>query len=194
MTVIRFRVLGRYSMWIVRTAAVAAVILGRVAADSGDPTEQPQHTAAEQLAGGWRRVARVTTRADGKTLVDPGLSPTPSGVLIYDRSGHVAAQLSRPGRTTQMLGGECRAAHNIKGTNDTSQPVLGYDAYFGTYTVDEKAGVVTHHLDSALFPGDIGKSIRRYFQVSGDTLTIKFHTTLADGTAVDRTLVWTRMK
>jgi hypothetical protein len=193
-TVRRLRVLRRYSVWFVKMAAVAAVLFGSVAADSGAPSEQVRHTAVEQLAGGWRLVSRVTTRPDGKILVDPGLSPTPSGVLIYDRSGHVAAQLSRPGRTIEMLGDECRAAQNIKGTNDTAQTVLGYDAYFGTYTVDEKAGVVTHHLDSALFPGDIGKSIRRNFVVSGDTLTIKFHTTLADGTPVERTLVWARMK
>jgi hypothetical protein len=156
-------------------------------------------TAAEQevvyrLAGGWRLVSRVTTGLDGKALVDAGLSVTPSGVLIYDRFGHVAAQLSRPGRTVEVLGEECRAAEKVKGTNDTAQTILGYDAYFGTYTVDAKAGVVTHHLESALFPGDIGKDIKRNFSISGDTLTIRFHTTTAEGTPVIRTLVWARMK
>jgi hypothetical protein len=177
------------------TAVVAITLLcGNVAADSNALTKDTQHTAVEQLAGGWRLVSRLTTRPDGRVLVDPGLSPTPSGILIYDRSGHVAAQLSRPGRTVDMLTDECLAAQKIKGTNDTAQTILGYDAYFGTYTVDEEAGVVTHHLESALFPGDIGKSIKRNFVVSGDTLTIKFHTTLADGTPVERTLVWARMK
>jgi len=147
-----------------------------------------------QLAGGWRLVSRVTTAADGKILVDPGLSETPKGVLIYDRSGHVAAQLSRPGRTVEMLGDECRAAEKVRGTNDTAQTILGYDAYFGTYTIDAEEGVVTHHLESALFPGDIGKDIKRNFSLSGDTLTIKFHTTITDGTHVVRTLVWARMK
>src|SRR5260221_14768473 len=85
-------------------------------------------------------------------------------------------------------------AQNVKGTNDTAQTILGYDAYFGTYTVDAKAGVVTHHLESALFPGDIGKDIKRNFSISGDTLTIRFHTTTAEGTPVIRTLVWARMK
>jgi hypothetical protein len=66
--------------------------------------------------------------------------------------------------------------------------------YFGTYTVDAKAGIVTHHLESALFPGDIGKDIQREFVIAGDSLTIKFHATLRDGTPVVRTLVCTRMK
>lgn len=175
---------------IVLAAFVAAATA--VAGEISSPTAYSH--LIDELAGGWRLVSRVTTGPDGKVRADPGLAATPTGALIYDRSGHVAAQLSRPGRTVDMLGEECRAAEKVKGTNDTAQTILGYDAYFGTYTVDPKAGVVTHHLESALFPGDIGKDIRREFAISGDTLTIKFHTTTADGTKVLRTLTWARMK
>jgi hypothetical protein len=129
-----------------------------------------QGGVTEQLVGGWSLVSRVTTSADGKVLTDVGLSATPKGILIYDRAGHVA--------TVEMLADECREAQKVKGTNDTAQTILGYDAYFGTYTVNQKEGIVTHHLESALFPGDIGKSIVRRFAISGDTLTIKFNTTL----------------
>ena len=177
---------------IVATATICTQLLVPMAlADSGpsSPTN-----AVEQLVGGWSLMSRVTNTVDGKALSDPGLSATPRGVLIYDRFGHVAAQLSRPGRTVEMLGEECREAEKVKGTNDTAQTILGYDAYFGTYTVDAAAGVVTHHLESALFPGDIGKDIKRQFAISGDTLTIEFHTTLPDGTPVVRTLVWKRMR
>jgi hypothetical protein len=153
-----------------------------------------QSSPIDQLVGGWSLVSRVTTATDGKVLADPGLSTTPRGILIYDRYGHVAAQLSRAGRTVQMLGEECREAEQVKGTDDTAQTILGYDAYFGTYTVDAKEHVVTHHLESALFPGDIGKDIKREFEIAADTLTIRFHTTLRDGTPVTRTLVWARMK
>jgi hypothetical protein len=148
----------------------------------------------DRLIGSWSLESRVTTGKDGRVLADPGLSATPRGVLIYDRSGHVAAQLSRPGRTEAMLADECRDAQKVKGTPDTAQTILGYDAYFGTYTVDAKQGIVVHHLDSALFPGDIGKSISRRFTLSGDTLKISFNTTLRDGTPVTRTLIWKRMK
>lgn len=169
--------------------AVAALLASVVVFANDTGRTAAEREIVSQLAGGWRLVSRVTTGSDGKVLVDPGLSVTPTGVLIYDRFGHVAAQLSRPGRTVEMLGEECRAAEKVKGTNDTAQTILGYDAYFGTYTVDAKAGVVTHHLESALFPGDIGKDIKRNFSISGDTLTIRFHTTTADGTPVVRTLL-----
>ena len=53
---------------------------------------------------------------------------------------------------------------------------------------------MTHHLEGALFPGDVGKNITRRFSISGDTLTISFNTTQRDGTPVTRTLRWVRMK
>ena len=178
-----------------RMSAVALLVLGPASVLAGDQPKNPTASSiSDQLVGSWRLVSRVTTAANGKTLVDPGLSATPKGLLIYDRSGHVAAQLSRPGRTVEGLAEECRAAQQVKGTNDTAQTILGYDAYFGTFTVDAKAGVVTHHLQSALFPDDVGKDIKRNFSVSGDSLTIKCNTTTADGTPVTRTLLWTRMK
>jgi hypothetical protein len=161
--------------------------IGRVAAGAGGDVR-------EQLAGEWSLASRVTTLRDGKVLEDPGLGTVPHGVLIYDRLGHVAAQLSRAGRTVEMLSGECGELEKIRGTEDTAQTVLGYDAYFGTYTIDEKAGVVTHHLEEAIFPGDVGKHIRRNFVLAGDTLTITFDTTTREGLAVTRKLVWTRLK
>lgn len=148
----------------------------------------------EQLVGSWSLVSRASTLANGEVLPDRGLAATPKGLLIYDRTGHVAAQLSRQGRTVEMISEECSEAAKIRGTNDTAQTVLGYDAYFGTFTVNEKEGFVVHHLESALFPGDVGKDIKRNFSLSGDRLKLNFNTTTGEGKAVTRTLIWERMK
>ena len=159
--------------------------------------QQPKAEASSvraQLIGSWRLVSRQSKRTSGEIEADPGLATVPLGVLIYDQSGHVAAQLSRRDRTVAMIGEECQAAANTKGTPDTAQTILGYDAYFGTYTINEQEHIVTHHLEAALFPGDIGKSIDRHFAISGDQLTISFNTTTKDGVKVTRTLVWERMK
>ena len=183
----------RATHWL-RIAAITTLTVGGQV-DAADSTVRPAaHRVVDQLVGGWSLVSRVTTSSDGKVVPDSGLSATPKGVLIYDAAGHVAAQLSRPGRTVAMLAEECRDAEKIRGTADTAQTILGYDAYFGTYTVDAKEGVVTHHLESALYPGEIGKDIKRRFSISADTLTIAFDTSLRDGTPVTRTLVWSRMK
>jgi hypothetical protein len=174
---------------------VAVFAFAGVAARSGANAFASVHPGVrEQLVGSWKLASRVSTLSNGEVLPDRGLATTPKGLLIYDRTGHVAAQLSRQGRTVEMIGEECQEAAKIRGTNDTAQTVLGYDAYFGTFTVNEKEGFVVHHLESALFPGDVGKDIKRNFTISGDTLTIKFNTTTADGTPVTRTLVWERMK
>src|SRR5262249_55699231 len=114
------------------------------------PANSASSTSA-QLIGSWHLVSRQSRSATGEIVPDRGLAETPWGILIYDQSGHVAAQLSRRDRTVAMLPGECQAAITTKGTADTAQTILGYDAYFGTYTIDERAGVVTHHLQAALF-------------------------------------------
>jgi hypothetical protein len=93
-----------------------------------------------------------------------------------------------------MFKEECPVVAGTKGTPDNSQPVLGYDAYFGTYTLNEKEGIVTHHLEAAIWPGDIGKDIDRHFRISGDRLTITFNTTTKEGVKVTRILVRERMR
>jgi hypothetical protein len=116
------------------------------------------------------------------------------GVLSYDKSGHVAVQLSRRDRSLAMVQEECQAAATIKGTPDTAQTFLGYDAYFGTYTIKERDGKITHHLQAAIWPGDIGKDIDRFYKLSGDRLTLSFNTTTSQGVKVTRILVWERMR
>jgi hypothetical protein len=70
--------------------------------------------------------------------------------------------------------------------------VGGYDAYFGTYTVDEVAGTVTQQLVGALSPGDVGKVVTREVRIDDDRLTIELATSSADGEPLTRTLVWLR--
>jgi hypothetical protein len=172
-------------------AATCAPSTAQAPVPNGDSTRS---SVREQLIGSWRLVSRESKRPTGEVEADRGLSTVPMGILIYDRSGHVAAQLSRQDRTIAMLPDECRLATETKGTPDTAQTILGYDAYFGTYTLDEKAGIVTHHLQAAIFPGDIGKDIQRRFAIAGNRLTIAFDTTTRDGVQVTRTLVWERLQ
>jgi hypothetical protein len=87
----------------------------------------------------------------------------------------------------------CPIEAEMKGTPDNSQTVLGYHAYFGTYTLNEKEGL-THHLEAAIWPGDIGKDFDRHFRISGDRLTITFNTTTKEGVKVTRILVRERMR
>jgi hypothetical protein len=87
-----------------------------------------------QLIGSWRLVSRESRRENGQVEIDQGLSKLPLlGVLIYDQSGHVAAQLSRRDRSVSIFNEECSAAAETKGTQDTAQTVLGYDVFRHIY-------------------------------------------------------------
>ena len=176
------------------SVAIAAQVASMRAASAKTFPSAAQTSIRAQLVGSWRLVSRETHKANGELLADPNLSATPMGFLVYDSSGHVAVQLSRRGRTPEMLGEDCKLAAATKATPNTAQTILGYDAYFGTVTVHEREGFVTHHLESALFPGDIGHDINRNFKLSSDRLTLSFDTTTQEGVPITRSLVWERVK
>lgn len=83
-------------------------------------------------------------------------------------------------------------AQKVSGTNNT-MPTDGYDAYFGTYTVDDAAGTVTQRLVAALSRENVGQVVTRDLDVDGDVLTVSLGTTLPDGTPVTRILKWNRV-
>jgi hypothetical protein len=48
----------------------------------------------------------------------------------------------------------------------------GYFGYFGTYSVDEKAGTMTHHVEGAAFPNYAGTDQTRQLTIDGDRLEL----------------------
>ena len=100
----------------------------------------------------------------------------------------MAAQIMKTDRTLAINCGSSTTT-----STDNSQSVNGYDAYFGTYTVDQTNHTVTHHLEGALAATDVGKSLVRHFQVSDDNLTIVMRTSSSNGDQI-RTLNWERVK
>jgi len=135
------------------------------------------------LPGTWRLVSRIDTTASGERRAEPALGEDPLALLIYDRNGHFAAQFMRRDRSVEVPDGPSGAANNSRAQG-------GYDAYFGTYTVDDAQGTVTQRLLGALSREHVGAVLTRAMQVQGDTLIIKLETNAADGTSVVRTLTW----
>ena len=144
---------------------IVAVALQVVGSQPSAPVAQ---TPREWLVGSWVLVSREDRAADGRVVPEPNLGPDTLGVIVYDRAGNVAAQLMRRSRPT---GSAVAMRPTPRGTNN-SGAADGYDAYFGTYSVDLEAHTVTHHLVGALLPGDVGKSLTRHFQVSETELRL----------------------
>jgi len=131
-------------------------------------------------------VSREDRTAAGERRIDPGLGADPVAMLVYDAAGNFAAQFMKRDRSSDEVAVTARAGLN------NSAAVGGYDAYFGTYTVDEATSSATQTLDGALSPGDVGKTVTREMHVDGNTLKIELATTGGDGEPVTRTLTWRR--
>ena len=138
------------------------------------------------LPGTWQLLSRVDITAAGERRPEPSLGEDPIALVIYDRSGHFAAQFMRRDRSVDVPDGPSRARNNSRAQG-------GYDAYFGTYTIDDETGAVTHRLTGAVSRENVGLVLTRVLEVEGDTLVIKLDTNAADGTPVTRTLTWRRV-
>jgi len=106
-------------------------------------------------------------------------------LVYFDKAGNFAAQFMKRDRSTAV-------AADAAVCNNT-RAVDGYDAYFGTYAVDETRGVVTTTLAGSLAREHVGAVMTRAMRVDGDTLTITLDTTSIDGRPVTRTLTWARV-
>ena len=126
------------------------------------------------LIGTWELVSREDRDRAGELVPEPLLGSDPLGLLIYDASGRFALQLMRRKRA-----GKSKAS--------------GYDAYFGTYVVDEKRRIVTQTLQGALSPEHVGGAVTRKMSVKGEALTIQLDTKNVRGEAVTRRLCWRRV-
>lgn len=145
-----------------------------------------QRPAVDNLVGTWQMVSRIDRDAEGTVFPEPSLGSDPIGYLIYDAAGHVSVQLMarhRPPVPCQVTASA--ASNNV-------EHIGSYDSFFGRYVVDSSAGTITHILEGAISPGDVGRRLTRRFTIVGDTLTLEFE---PGGAAAGRTrtLTWRRV-
>ncbi len=142
----------------------------------------PCFPQAGRFVGHWRLISFEQRSVTGE-LIQP-FGNDPIGRISYDSGGKMAVQLMRRDRQ--------KFADNDpqKGTDaEVRSAFAGYVAYYGSYTVDEKMGTVTHHVEGAWFPNRIGtKQVRRY-EFSGNRLILR-----ADLPAGQSVLVWERIR
>jgi hypothetical protein len=157
---------------------VALVAAGAVVLAAQRGSEARQSPAWKQLVGTWRLVGYQFD----SDQVDPNRGAHPVGLLHYDVTGHMGVQIM-PDRPRAKYAGAVPTGEEARSA------ILGYTAYFGTYTVDDRAQTVTHHRQGSINPGDVGHDfIRRYEFESSDRLLLK----PLDG--LPRTLTWERVK
>src|SRR5437879_4120841 len=120
-------------MRIAAAAMWAAVLLmSSLVAGSAAGQSPPRGEVASRFFGAWRYVG---TSIDGKPREGRGANP--KGIIYYDPNGAMAVQIA-PDRYVERAGAETSA-------EEAKAAIAGYVAYFGTYSIDEGAGTVTHH-------------------------------------------------
>ena len=125
-------------------AALAAVLL----VASVTRAQTPAHDTS-RFFGTWRLVSDTTT-----------------GIMIYDSLGNMAAQVM-PNRLRRKYAAAEPTPEEAK------DAITGYLAYFGTYSVDERARIVTHHRKGSINPGQVGDEVvRAYVFESNDRLVL----------------------
>lgn len=141
----------------------------------------------EQFVGTWKLVSSEFRRSDGK-LTYP-YSREAVGILMYDANGHFSAQVMRPNCPAFASGDP------FEGTPmEIKSAFEGFIAYYGTYEVNQKEGTLTHHTEGSSFPNWIGSAQRRFFEFSGNRLTISTPPILWNSQYITAVLIWERTK
>jgi hypothetical protein len=129
-------------------------LLALVVAIAGVTQAQAAKKAAgndsAKLIGAWHLLRIEAPGPDGK----PTPMPQPKGMLIYTSDGHMSVQLMYPKQANAQ-------------SNEYVQD--GYEASFGSYTVDEATQTVTHHVQGSITRDLlIGKDLPRVYRFTAD--------------------------
>src|SRR5258707_517567 len=139
------KILRRPCAWIVLVA-----IAWIVQVQSGKTQAKSHVSDRERLIGAWHLEHIDSPGSDGK----PSDALQPNGMLIYTRDGHMSVQLMYP---------------QSAGSPSNEYVRNGYEASFGSYTVDEQTRTVTHHVLGSV-TGDllVGKDLPRIYTLTDD--------------------------
>ncbi|MXZ73325.1 MAG: lipocalin-like domain-containing protein [Acidobacteria bacterium] len=148
--------------------------------EGSSPTDEASIPPAQQaLAGAWS-LARIEQLGAGG---EPVAAPVEGrlGSLVYDATGYLGLTI---------LGPDEAVAPADDDADEASTPSIGHLSYFGRFTVDEAAGVVTHHVAGNLQPGvGAAAEYRHPYTLSEDSLTLRWPPAPDGSTA---SLTWVR--
>lgn|SRR5579864_3785870 len=139
----------------VTSVAVASLAVGH--AQSAPTNNAASGLVKDKLIGAWRLAWIEEEGSDGK----PNRLVNRRGTLVYTRDGHMSVQIMLPEAETAPQGGPVQYDQG------------GYEAYYGTYDVNEQAHSVTHHVEGALVRKLIGNNLTRVYSFSNGQLILK---------------------
>lgn len=145
-------------------------------------------TIQAKFVGSWRLVSS-TFQQEGNIIYP--LGEAAQGRLMYDGHGNMAAQLMRPERET--LSGKDETAVILQKTKVAFD---GYTAYYGTFDIDSKRGIVIHHVTASMLPNWVGRDLERFYHFSDNDNRLSLTTPPMGNKErpIVGTLVWERIQ
>jgi hypothetical protein len=163
-------------------AAMPAALAGRAAALQGAAAQRSTSDRAK-FVGTYRLITTEAKDAAGKWSRTPNFASI--GYITYGETGHMGVHIMPRNRP--------RFASNPPTGEEALAAMRGYTAYFGTFTVNEKDGVVVHHRVGQINPGGEVDAVR-FYEFDGDRLILT--PAPADGGGKDKAtnrLIWERL-
>jgi hypothetical protein len=120
-------------------------------------TLTPSH---RRLIGFWQHVVERREDMNGQVLSESRRAPS---VIVYTPTGHVAVHFPPLGREP--------FAGALPSDEEAQAAIRGYVGYYGVYSLHP--GAVHHHRLATLGSAQ-GDSLRRFYRIQGDEVTLRF--------------------
>jgi hypothetical protein len=117
------------------------------------PALAQQKSLKEQLVGTWTLVSSDQVRPDGAKLRQFGSDP--KGINVFDANGRFFVMIASADNLQIASNGRSQTNFEEDGL------IVESIAYYGTYTVNEEANVISLHLDASTFPNQDGTDQKR---------------------------------
>src|SRR5262245_58298379 len=141
-----------------------------------------------QFVGTWMLVSWKIEQGNGE-VIDSPLGSNPLGWIMYQSGGRMCVALMRPNRPKF-------ASNNLMEATpeEIKAGFEGYMGYCGSYEVDEQERFIIHHLQLSWFPNLLGTDQKRYFEFTGNRLTLRSPPLTLLGAAQVHRLIWERLE
>jgi hypothetical protein len=137
---------------------------------------------SEEFIGTWNLESIEGRDESGEWVaLQDRFGPDPAGYLMYDSDGHMSVQIMRRDRRPF----EAESGRDVL-PEEAKETLLGYTAYFGTFSVDAEEGTVTHHRVGHIVPNQVRVDGTRFYRFNGDLLTLTLPSR-------DIRLIWRRL-
>jgi hypothetical protein len=114
----------------------------------------PPKSMKEAIVGAWALLIDDAVMPDGTH--SPNFGPNPEGRAIFTANGQFSVSITRSGRA------KFAGNNRTKGTADENKAtVMGSNAFFGTYTLDEPSKTLTLRVEGASYPNLEGTTQKR---------------------------------